>query len=104
MQVLRVNKKMQQPYCCVLVILHLLLCAFVANGQLIGGYDLNPKASLQKQTEEVPSKFAGDGQVGGSERERKKLSSAEKAAILAAQPQHFPDIPGVIMPGTGGSE
>ena len=43
----------------------------------------------------------GDGKVGGGE--SPKLSSAERAAILAAQPQHFPPIPGVIMPDTSGN-
>ena len=89
-----------QVMCSLLAIINT-LCSYIAMGQMVGGYDLNPKASLKNQAEQVTNKFTGDGQVGGSERENKKLSSAERAAILASQPQHFPDIPGVIMPGSG---
>ena len=48
-----------------------------------------------------PPQGVGDGKIGGGE--SPKLSSAERAAILAATPQHFDPIPGVIMPDTTGN-
>ena len=74
---------------CSLLVAIYTLCAFgpsshVVMGQIVGGYDLNPKAGLMKQAEPATSKFGGDGQVGGSERENKKLSKAERAICFLA--------------------